>query len=160
MSAEHGGPQSAQEMHGFNHAETRSVESEPLDEEWFGEFVTAGGKVEAYSIIDPDRKALNKEAIFKRRENPILTFPNLHVEEVQDHHAKLVALKTKIQASTDKPQEVKDLYIDRIVTKIREKEMLLAASEGDSQTVCEKSIEVYEDTDPQVVAYTVIEHTT
>lgn len=135
--------------------------SEPFDKEWFEAFKNAGGALEAFDYLEgekPVREEQKTKFEAGEIENPILDYPKLNVQDLENRDTELSNLKQQIVSEKFQPEEkmeiVQQVYRWKINEKLAEVRMLKAAANGDMRRFQRYSEFVYGKPSPEIFAYT------
>lgn len=98
---------------------------------------------QAYDYLDGEkeyREDQKKKFLANEVRNPTLDYPKIDIEQCQNRE-KL--LEKALQKVSDLPQLPRMIYQDKILEKIQENDLIIAAKNNDDLTVLEKSLSVY-----------------
>lgn len=137
---------------------------EPYDKEWFDELQRVGGDSGIYSSLDPIDKGVHRSQEREKFEtgkieNPVLDYPKLKQEELQQRESRLVDLKKKIIdkdcLGDEKMELVQQVWRWKMNEKIAGVRMLEAAASGDMKRFQAYSEFIYGAPSPEIFAFSI-----
>lgn len=141
-----------------------SPAAEPFDQEWYQRFEKIGS-FQAYEYLDGDSTyRLEERRKFEAGEveNPVLDYPKLNPQDLQQKEDALLQLKkdvlaTETSGANDPPKMeiVKQVYRWRLNEKIAEARLLQAAATGNTKRFQRYSKFIYGSPSPDVFSYTI-----